>query len=261
MQEVPFNFAKRNMQEGLDSKSVVAKLLEAGRAQGNCDEQMIQEVAAVSYTAGSDTTASSLGSFFLAMAVHPDAQKKAQREIDSVVGTHRLPEFEDRPSLPFVEALFRELMRWRPVLPLGVSHATTTDDVYEGYYIPKGAMVISNIWAMTRNEAIYPEPDRFNPDRFFTAEGDLNDDDTILTFGFGRRICPGRHTADASVWCTIVSVLATFDIAKAKDANGNEIDIDPVYSDGLVSHPEPFVCSITPRSDKARDLVQATSEL
>jgi len=77
-------------------------------------------------------------------------------------------------------------------------------------------MVIINIWAMTRNEAIYPEPDRFNPDRFFTAEGELNDDETILTFGFGRRICPGRHTADASVWCTIVSVLATFDIGKRR---------------------------------------------
>ncbi|KAJ7032490.1 cytochrome P450 [Mycena alexandri] len=255
MQQVPFNFAKQNMQDGVDSKSVVAKLLEAGRAQGNCDEKMIQEVAAVSYA---DTTASSLGSFFFAMAVHPDAQKKAQSEIDSVVGTRRLPEFEDRPSLPFVEALFREIMRWRPALPLGVSHATTTEDIYEGYYIPKGATVISNIWAMTRDESIYPEPDRFNPDRFFTAEGGLNDDDTILTFGFGRRICPGRHTAEATVWSTIVSVLATFDIAKAKDADGNEIDIDPVYSDGVVSHPEPFVCSITPRSDRARDLVQAT---
>ncbi|KAF7346417.1 O-methylsterigmatocystin oxidoreductase [Mycena sanguinolenta] len=174
--------------------------------------------------------------FFFAMAVHPDVQKKAQTEIDTVIGTHRLPGFEDRPSLPYIEALYREVMRWKPVGSLAV-HATTADDVYDGYFIPKGTTVIGNIWAMTRDESLYPEPERFNPDRYFTAEGKLNDDDTVLAFGFGRRICVGRHFADATIWGTIVSVLSTFNIAKAKDATGNEIDIDPDYSDGLVSHP------------------------
>jgi cytochrome P450 len=96
------------------------------------------------------------------MATHPEIQKKAQNEIDTIVGTHRLPTFEDRPSLPYIEALYREVMRWKPVLPLGVAHATIADDVYEGYFIPKGeyvplqmkprsdsrlgATVLSNIW-------------------------------------------------------------------------------------------------------------------
>ena len=99
------------------------------------------------------------------MALHPEIQKKAQTEIDNVIGTHRLPEFEDRPSLPYVEALYRELMRWKPVAPLGVAHASTGDDVYSGYFISKGTLdftvspeipfifnqhsgttVISNIW-------------------------------------------------------------------------------------------------------------------
>ncbi|KAJ7259505.1 cytochrome P450 [Mycena haematopus] len=197
---------------------------------------------------------------FLAMAIYPDTQKKAQIEIDTVVGTHRLPEFEDRLSLPFVEALYREVMRWKPVTPLGVAHTSTADDIYSGYFIPKGATVISNIWAMTHDESIYPEPERFNPDRFFTADGKLNDDDTVLTFGFGRRICPGRHNADDTVWATIVSVLSTFNIAKAKDATGKEVDIDPYYSDGLISHPQSFACSIIPRSETAKNLVQATME-
>jgi cytochrome P450 len=73
------------------------------------------------------------------MAVHTDIQKKAQSEIDTVIGTHRLPEFEDRPSLPFVEALYREVMRWKPVAPLGVAHAASTDDICNGYFIPKGS--------------------------------------------------------------------------------------------------------------------------
>ncbi|KAF7346399.1 O-methylsterigmatocystin oxidoreductase [Mycena sanguinolenta] len=257
MREVPFEFVKQNMRDGVDSKSIVAKLLEANSPN---DEAAIQEVAAAAYGAGADTSVSSLASFFLAMAVYPDIQKKAQTEIDTVIGTHRLPGFEDRPSLPYIEALYREVMRWKPVGSLGVAHATTEDDIYDGYFIPKGTTVISNIWAMTRDESIYSEPERFNPDRFFKADGKLNDDDTILAFGFGRRICVGRHLADATIWGTIVSVLSTFNIAKAKDDAGNEIDIDPRYSDGMISHPEPFACSITPRSEAAKSLVQSTTE-
>ncbi|KAF8139501.1 cytochrome P450 [Mycena galopus ATCC 62051] len=258
MQKVPFDFAKQNMHDGADSKSVVAKLLQASQTRGRHDEAAIKAVAAVAYAAGADTTVSALASFFLAMAVHPDIQKKGQTEIDTLVGTNRLPGFEDRASLPFVEAIYREVLRWRPIAPLGMAHASAVDDIYNGYFIPKGATVMGNIWAMTRDESKYPEPERFNPDRFFTADGKLNDDSVVLTFGFGRRICPGRHNADATVWATIVSVLSTFNIAKAKDAAGNEIEIDPTYSDGIISHPDTFACAITPRSDMARNLVQAT---
>ncbi|KAF7365086.1 O-methylsterigmatocystin oxidoreductase [Mycena venus] len=88
----------------------------------------------------------------------------------------------------------------------------------------------------------------------------LNDDENVLAFGFGRRICAGRHLADTTVWATIVSVLSTFNITKAKDAVGNEIDIDPEYPDTLISHPGPFVCSITPRSQTTKSLIQATVE-
>ncbi|KAF7346386.1 O-methylsterigmatocystin oxidoreductase [Mycena sanguinolenta] len=259
MREVPFDFVKRNMRDGLDSKSIVARLLEANQAHGRHDEAAIQEATAVAYAAGADTTVSALASFFLAMAVHPDIQSKAQAEIDTVIGHHRLPGFEDRPSLPFVEALYREVLRWKPVLPLGVAHASSANDIYNDYFIPKGATVISNIWAMTRDESIYPDPERFDPNRFFTADGKLNDDPVTLAFGFGRRICVGRHNADATVWATIVSVLSMFNIAKAKDDTGKEIDIDPNYSDAMISHPLPFPCSIIPRSETAKSLVQATT--
>lgn len=76
--------------------------------------------------------------FFMAMALHPSVQKLVQDEIDRVVGTGRLPTFEDRPSLPLVGAVVRETLRWRPVLPLAIPHTTIEDDVYKGYYIPKG---------------------------------------------------------------------------------------------------------------------------
>ncbi|KAF7346404.1 O-methylsterigmatocystin oxidoreductase [Mycena sanguinolenta] len=239
MRQVPFEFAKQNMCDGVDSESIVAKLLEAN---GHNDGAAIQEMAAAAYAAGADT-------------------KRAQTEIDTVIGTYRLPRFEDRPSLPYIEALYREVMRWKPVGSL-VVHATTADDVYDGYFIPKGTTVIGNIWAMTRDESIYSEPERFNPDRFFTADGKLNDDDTILAFGCDS---VGAYARVATLQTrqsggTIVSVLSTFNIAKAKDDAGNEIDIDPSYSDGMISHPDPFACSITPRSEVVKSLVQVTTE-
>lgn len=78
--------------------------------------------------------------FFYLMAKYPEVQKKAQAEIEQVVGTTRLPEFEDRPSLPYIEAMYRdrEVMRWSQSLPLSSPHALTEDDHYKGYFIPKG---------------------------------------------------------------------------------------------------------------------------
>ncbi len=76
--------------------------------------------------------------FFQAILLFPDVQRKAKEEIDSVIGFERVVNFDDQPSLPYMEALYREVLRWKQVLPLSVAHASTLDDVYKGYYIPKG---------------------------------------------------------------------------------------------------------------------------
>jgi hypothetical protein len=100
---------------------------------------------------------------FLAMALYPEVQKKAQAEIDAVVGSNRLPNFYDRPSLPYINAVIKETARWNLVAPFGrsfviiiittiltssegVPHMSTNDDEYNGFYIPKGTIVIGNAW-------------------------------------------------------------------------------------------------------------------
>ena len=75
------------------------------------------------------------------MIAYPDVQAKAQRELENVIGNDRLPNFDDRPSLPYIEALLKELLRWRPVLPLCLPHSTREDDIYKGYFIPKGKLL------------------------------------------------------------------------------------------------------------------------
>ncbi|KIJ04922.1 hypothetical protein PAXINDRAFT_94119, partial [Paxillus involutus ATCC 200175] len=98
----------------------------------------------------------------------------------------------------------------------------------------------------------------FIPERFFTPEGRLNDDDPAqFIFGFGRRICPGRHTADASMWIGIATMLATFHFARAKDAQGNDVEFEPSYVNGVTRRPMDFPCSISPRSHISRTTLQS----
>ena len=80
------------------------------------------------------------------MALHPDVQRKAQAELDRVVGPQRLPDFSDRSALPYVNALLKELARWHVVIPTCVPHAAIQDDVYNGYFIPKGSQIVPNAW-------------------------------------------------------------------------------------------------------------------
>ena len=81
------------------------------------------------------------------MALHPEVQKKAQAELDAVVGPTRLPNFEDRKSLVYIEAVVKEALRWHNVTPLGIAHVTREDDEFGGYFVPAGSVMVSNIWS------------------------------------------------------------------------------------------------------------------
>ena len=91
-------------------------------------------------------TTATLEVFILAMALYPEVQEKAQRELDEVIGRSRLPDFSDRHSLPYIGALCKELVRWHVVGTMAIPHATTREDEFRGYRIPKGSIVVPNNW-------------------------------------------------------------------------------------------------------------------
>ncbi|KAG2148111.1 cytochrome P450 [Suillus clintonianus] len=276
MVSAPHNFVKDQMAAGIAPKSFTSNLLE-GRTLSAEEDHIVKWSAASLYAGGADTTVSSIYSFFLAMTLFPDAQKKAQAEIDAVIGPDRLPSFADRDFLPYTEALAKEVLRWHAVAPTGGPHRATEDDIHDTYYIPKDSLIIPNIWFMLNDPRTYANPSQFNPERFLTKDGKLSETDPrVICFGFGRRICPGLHLADASIWISAAMSLAVFDISKAVE-NGIEItpEVDP--SSGAIryvalligvppsvmhihtcrgSHPKPFKCSIKPRSAKAIGLIQ-----
>ncbi|KAI0657604.1 O-methylsterigmatocystin oxidoreductase [Cubamyces menziesii] len=245
-----------------DDSSIVCKLLSRAAISGyeldeEEEEMVIPAVAAVA-AEGERFTSSTAEGFFLAIALHPEVQKKARVELDAVVGPGRLPDFNDRKDLVYVNAVVQEALRWHTVLPLGMIHMTTEDSELRGQFIPAGTLTIANVWACMHNPDLYPEPDVFNPDRF-VRDGKLRDDvlnPTSIIFGFGRRCCPGRHYADAILYIIIATVLHVFDVSPPLDEDGRPISINYEQSHGFISFPEDFRCVVKPRSAQAASLLR-----
>ncbi|KAG9075697.1 hypothetical protein FRC06_009948, partial [Ceratobasidium sp. 370] len=216
-----YEWTKAQMAQGEHGGSIVASLLgDAQRLNLDPDEvdDYVKHLAVTMFVAGPDTIASTLLIFIYAMLLFPEVQERAQREIDAAVTLDRLPIMEDRPNLKYVDRLIDEVLRWRPIAPLGVPHSCSQDDVYRGYHIPKGAIIIGNIWAMTRDENVYKDPEIFDPDRYLDPKVPRPP-----AFGFGRRMCPGLHYAKASLFLTVTSVLAVFSVTLAKNADGCDL--------------------------------------
>ncbi|KAL0954893.1 hypothetical protein HGRIS_003826 [Hohenbuehelia grisea] len=198
--KAPFEAAEASIAKGEMVESIVADMvskLSSDPVLRAEQRKMEMHVAATAYAAGADTTVAAVQTFFLLMAMHPEVQKRAQAELDTFLGVDpdRLPDFSDRGTLPYIEALVSELLRWNLVVPASIPHASVEDDLYEEYFIPKGTLIIANVWTLSRDPIMYPEPDKFIPERFL-KNGVINNnirDPRTLIFGFGRRICPGRH--------------------------------------------------------------------
>jgi len=214
------------------------------------------------FGAGSDTTASTLCTAFLALVTHPESLHVAHRELDTVVGADRSPTFEDEAGLPYIRALVKEVLRWRPVAVLGgTPHASTEDDRYEGYYIPSGTTVLGNSWAINLNEEYYPNPHHFDPTRFLDeALAERSKAPTPVTgkphpaksghssFGWGRRICPGANLAENSLYIALAKILWAFDVQPKEGVRYDTF----AYTEGFNIRPQKFECEIRVRSETHR---------
>ncbi|KAK7677845.1 hypothetical protein QCA50_019157 [Cerrena zonata] len=254
--DAPYNMVRDNMRKGTARPSFTANLIEQLDRDGRLThewEENVKGAAAAVYAAGTETTATVMMTFMLAMVRYPDVYRKLQEEINQVVGSERLPDCDDRQALPYTECVIKETYRWRTPVPLGIPHSSTKPDAYNDYHIPQNAMVIPNIWAMSQDERMYYNPTEFRPERFLKTN--VLDPKNIV-FGFGRRQCPGNELADRSIFLLISGIAATMDITKCKDSMGIEITPPPNFTSGLVSRPEEFCCTIKPRSGKAERLVR-----
>ncbi|KAJ6546378.1 cytochrome P450 [Mycena sp. CBHHK59/15] len=219
LRDGPYDSIKEQVAQGTAKPSFTASLVQR-EENPTAEQEMLYRWSSTSfYAAGADTSVSAIGSLFLAMSLYPEIQKKAQAELDQVIGRDRLPSFEDRPNLPYINAIVTEacVHRWNPVAPLGLPHRCMQDDIYNGYDIPMGTILFANCWGMTHDESIYPSPFQFMPERYSRTENEvdgLNPDPRRLVFGFGRRTCPGQALADDSVFIIAAMALAAFDLRR-----------------------------------------------
>ncbi|THC96012.1 hypothetical protein EYZ11_004511 [Aspergillus tanneri] len=247
MSSKPYLFVKQQMLQHGAQPSVLSSLLSDSLVQAGSEEENVMKWStAAMYAGGADTTVSTITSFFLAMMLYPEAQKRAQAEIDSIVGTDRLPDYEDRDNLPYVNALVKELLRWHPVAPMAAAHMSIQDDIVSRSF--------------THDPAVYPEPSVFKPERFIESpEHPAEPDPRYLSFGFGRRVCPGRNLAVSNVFLTVARCLAVFDVTHVV-RDGKKVSIEPNFSPGAISHPMPFEVSIKPRSEEHERIIRSVEK-
>ncbi|SJL09762.1 uncharacterized protein ARMOST_13143 [Armillaria ostoyae] len=275
--EEPFIYTSQSVDNGVVPPSLVfvnlAKMKNIEVSERKTYLEVIWNTASVAFSgSGADTTVSTVLSTILAFLLYPEVQAKVQAELDAVVGHARLPNFDDRAQLPYINAVVLEALRWNPALPMGVDHRCVKEDVYRGYHIPAdmailrflcpfmliplvGATVVGNVWAILHDEKDYPNPLVFDPDRFMPGDGKEPQPEPIAAFGFGRRIYPGRHLALNTVWIVIASMAATLSFSKAVDSEGHTVEPSDTYTDGFVSFPEPFKCTIKAHSAQAEALI------
>ncbi|KAF5684660.1 oxidoreductase [Fusarium denticulatum] len=252
--EDPAAFVEHQMANGKDNTSFLSQLMQKkGLTDGEASEN--KWLAASLYAAGADTTVSAITTFFLAMTFFPEAQKKAQYEVDEVIGNERLPTLSDRQRLPYVNALVKEVLRWHPVGPMCLPHTSSQDDVINGHLIPKGAMILPNIWQICHDPANYHDPMAFKPERFLGPEAET--DPGRFVFGFGRRVCPAQAMADKTLFLNMAQTLTAFDIRVKEGSEKPKAE----FTSGVVSHPKPFETAIKPRSSERRKLIESIERM
>ncbi|KAI9435069.1 cytochrome P450 [Lactarius indigo] len=263
-----FNSVREKMSKGIDRPSLVGTLIKGAEKYGLSDREN-SWIAAVMYAAGTDTMSAFLAWWMLAMVTYPEVQKRAQAELDAVVGRQRIPTFADFQNLPYLRAMVKEALRWRPADPLGFPHRLSEDDWYNGMFIPKGAIMMANVWHLNRDPEIYgADAAHFNPARFLDANGDVGPcppetkEEGHVTYGFGRRICVGKHVANNSLFINMAVALWACNIEAGKDEHGNviPIDVDGSVEDGLTVRPVPFKTDIRPRFPEAVELLAGERE-
>ncbi|KAM7155080.1 cytochrome P450 2U1 [Molossus nigricans] len=212
-------------------------------SNGSFNEDYLLYIIGDLFIAGTDTTTNSLLWCLLYMSLNPHIQEKVHEEIERVIHPGRAPSLTDKAQMPYTEATIMEVQRLTTVVPLAIPHMTSEKTVLQGYTIPKGTVIIPNLWAVHRDPAIWEKPNDFNPNRFLDDQGELIKKETFIPFGIGKRVCMGEQLAKMELFLMFVSLMQSFTFALPKDAK------KPLLTGrfGLTLAPYPFNIIISKR--------------
>ncbi|XP_013390967.1 cytochrome P450 2J6 [Lingula anatina] len=162
------------------------------------------------YLAGTDTTANTLRWSLVHMVNHPDVQKRVQQEIDQVIGQDRVAKMEDKERMSFTEATILEVFRMSPVAPFGVPHATSETTNLAGHTIPKGTMILGDLYRVLHDKNNFEDPYKFKPERWLDSDGKVIKSDKLIPFSMGPRICLGKGLAEMESFIFFTTLLQNF---------------------------------------------------
>ncbi|KAL1117155.1 hypothetical protein AAG570_004482 [Ranatra chinensis] len=191
---------------------------------GIFSESQLLAICMDMFMAGSETTSKSLGFAFLYLLLNPEVQKRARDEVDTVVGRDRLPNLNDRPKMPYIEALVLESVRLFMGRTFSIPHRTLKATTLQGYHIPKDTMVIANFNGVLMDKNFWKDPEVFRPDRFLDKDGKVFIPDQYMPFGFGKHRCMGQTLARTNIFLFTSCLLHTFEfsIPEGTDPPGTE---------------------------------------
>ncbi|CCA71481.1 hypothetical protein PIIN_05418 [Serendipita indica DSM 11827] len=195
-----FDQVKAALSAGITDESITSKYLD----EGGISESTVRDAMSAMYGAGVDTTTSTLAHFLFCITLYPNWQKRIQGEMDRVLGRGNTPTIDDIPKLTMLNAFVRETLRWLPVAPLGLPHPSLLHT-----YSPIPGFVLRDprIWGKDSED--------FNPNRFLPEHNPSVDelpDVWSIPFGFGRRICPGRHLAQRTLLFYAAAMLSSYEV-------------------------------------------------
>ncbi|KAM5138559.1 vitamin D 25-hydroxylase [Mantella aurantiaca] len=186
--------------------------------------------------AGTETTTNVLRWALLFMALYPNIQGQVQKEIDAVIGPSRVPTLEERPAMPYTEAVLHEILRFCNIAPLGIFHATSRDTEVRGYSIPAGTTVITNLYSVHFDQKYWSHPEIFCPERFLDANGQFMKKEAFVPFSLGRRHCLGEQLARAELFLFFTAVFRRFHV---RFPHGSVPNLKPKL--GMTLQPFPYV--------------------
>ncbi|KAK3552877.1 hypothetical protein QTP86_024783 [Hemibagrus guttatus] len=199
------------------------------------------------FSAGTDTTSTTLRWCLLLMAKYPQIQDRVQEEIDRVIG-HRQAVMEDRKNLPYTEAVIYETQRLANIVPMSLPHTTTCDVKFQGFFIKKGTCVFPLLTSVLRDETQWESPLTFNPAHFLDEQGQFVKKDAFMPFSAGRRVCLGESLAKMELFLFFTSLLQHFRFTPPPGVSEDQLDLTP--TEGLTLNPSPHkLCAVVRASD------------
>ncbi|CAN6288126.1 unnamed protein product [Urochloa humidicola] len=201
---------------------------------GTINETDIKALLLNLFTAGTDTTSSTVEWALAELIRHPDVLAKAQEELDAVVGRGRLVSEHDLPRLTYLAAVIKETFRLHPSTPLSLPRVAAEDCEVGGFHIPKNTTLLVNVWAIARDPAAWPEPLEFRPGRFLPggphAGVDVKGSDfELIPFGAGRRVCAGLSWGLRMVTLMTAALVHGLDWRLAGGVSADKLDMEEAY--------------------------------